>query len=195
LQLSSTAYKSKLFTHIVKGALDLRRAILHTMHKRNLVIVLGLFLVMIVTGALLLNKDKISDFVSNSKAGESVDQETLVQCSDEAFAIRLIDNGLLLSQNLQELSELADEVLAMTNYENSPNCMYVLTYYSINSGDSENVKQRFVQLVNAYNNNSGYVGSLADMGLLSPPELQPSIDIVSGDAGISNTAIFEWESQ
>lgn len=106
-------------------------------HRRSLIF-LGLFGILVgsvFAGNYLFQKQKAEKLSKNIICSDQVIKESLPYLKSGA-------------KNLEKLKPIVEKIKALNNFENDPNCMFIVLNYSINSGNSINSRAELSKLEN-----------------------------------------------
>lgn len=153
--------------------------------KTVLIVAMGFVLLLGGAGAYYFNENKSQD----NSSGE---MSTYSTCDNDEFFSKIVQEQIFLTDKFEEFLPVAEQVKNTKGHESSPNCMYILTMYAINTGDREKVTEYYNQLQETYSQNSGYTGTWKESNVQTPDQLKPTIEFMQNEE-LTNGGPLEWE--
>lgn len=124
-------------------------------HKKRWVIVGVMAAILLIVGGFFLVRALIPPTIdaekSSSSLGEKVTAKTV--CSEDIIKEASI---VIANTNQASLSDIADKITALGDYDRDPNCLYILLQFSVAAGDATASNNYLAKLEKVYNSAVGF---------------------------------------
>lgn len=136
-------------------------------------------------------------FAAVMRSGDGQKDTATVACSNDSVGRRIKNNqALLKSGSAQELRALRDEITALPGYQNSANCLYLLTKVAVATGDAAAAREHLTALTARFDPQQGYDDGLP-AGAETPEALAPIVSFLESQASrlIENGKQLQWNDE
>ena len=139
----------------------------HKIIKRSIIILTSLLIAAILSYL-------IYRLVNNKKAVVSA-----VPCTSNTELLNQAAKAFS-SNNLKSQQQLTSKIKSLPNYMKDPNCLYVVTHYYINDGDTQNANTYLNKLEKVYSTKQGFSSAL--LGSYSLSQLKSFVQSMNQEA-------------
>ncbi len=146
----------------------------------------------VLLAALLLAGLLILIWNNQQSGGDRATLEPYAICDDDEFYTMVVVDQIYISDKIDEFRPVVEKIQSTEGHESSPNCMFMLTMYAINTGDRQRASENYQAWGQVFSEKGGYTGTWKDTNVQTPDDLKPTIEFLENDDFVNGGPV-EWD--